>query len=281
MAINPLSAVSVQMFRDQFTNKFEGTQKLMGTVIEVSEGVVGDAYKWPILGATTMKPRGAYGSIIAPTTLDHTRIVTTFDEFALNIPVDRGEQALVNADERSQLASKHANAAGRRLDQFIIDGMNDATVPASNVIVDAGTNMSFDKLLEIQFLFTKGNVPFEDRFVMMHAAEVQALNKEEELTNYDYNVNRVLNQGRINSFLNMNFIIFGDVEEGGIPKTGDIRTCFAWNRQSVGLVHREKANVEIDWSAERNSWLSISTLAAGSSVLLGEGLIKIGCDETA
>lgn len=280
MANNPLSTVSVQQFRDTFTNKYEGVRKLQGTVQEI-HGITGDAYKWPILGDADMQLRGAYSSLISATILDHTRVVTTFTEYALNLPVDKGEQQLVNADERSQLAKKHANAMGRREDQWVMDAMDIAAVAADNDIANGGTNMTMAKLLQIKFRFDVKDVPADQRVVLMYPSQFKSLLALEKVTSTDYSTVRALNNGEINTFLGMTFLSIGDRSIGGLPKTGDIRTCFAWQHDAVGLVYNGEPEIDVEWSAERHSWISVSTLSAGASVVLPEGLVKIDCDETA
>jgi len=280
---NPLSSIAIQQFRDIFTVKYQATEKLAGTSVEV-HGAIGDAYKWPRMDGADMQLRGAYGSLVPATTLDHSQVTTTFDDYVLNIPVDRGEQTLVNASERDQLAGRHAEAIGRRKDKWKIDALDAAS---TNVILNGGTNMTLEKLIQARTDLIKGNAPVDSLVIAIHADQLEALLKLEKLTSADYNTIRALVSGEINTFMGFRFIVFGDVLDKatsanlGLPKAGDIRSCFAWNMQALGSVFTLDPMIDVEWSPERVSWLSISQMIGGSSALLEEGIVKIDCDETA
>ncbi len=279
---NPLSSIAIQQFRDVFTIKYQAKEKLAGTAMEI-HGVTGDAYKWPRMDGADMKLRGSYGSLVPATVIDKSRITTTFDDYVLNVPVDRGEQTLVNASERDQLAARHGEAIGRRKDKWKIDALDAAS---TNVVSVGTTNLTLEKLIEAKEKLITGNAPTDNLRIAIHANQLSALLKLEKLTSADYNSIRALVAGDINTFMGFTFTVFGNVldkETGvniGLPKTGNNRNCFAWHQEALGAVWTLDPKVEIDWSAERVSWLSISQMIGGASALLEEGIVKIVCDET-
>jgi hypothetical protein len=280
---NPLSAIAIQQFRDIFTVKYQATEKLAGTALEV-HGAIGDAYKWPRMDGADMRIRTSYGSLVPATIVDHTQVTTTFEDYVLNLPVDRGEQTLVNANERAQLAGRHAEAIGRRKDKWKIDALAAASI---NTVPVGTTNMTLEKLIEAKELLMTGNAPTDNLVIAIHANQLSALLKLEKLTSADYNTIRALVAGEINTFMGFRFIVFGDVIDKntnvnlGLPKTGDDRDCFAWHEGALGAVFTLDPKIDVEWSPERVSWLSISQMIGGASPLLEEGIVKIVCDETA
>lgn len=273
-----LNNVAVQQFHNSFINEFAATRSLVGTCQEV-HGVVGDAYKWPVLGFTKMELRGSPQSLIPASDVSHTQLTTTFQDYVLNLPTDIFQQSNVNVNERVALARVHADAAGRRTDQFKIDALEASTT--TNTIANGGTNLTVEKLREASFFLNENNVPQTQRWIVIHASQLKALLDQTEVTDANFNTVRALVQGEVNSFLGFTFVTIGNRDEGGLPKTGDVRTCFAWHWNSMGLAFSLEPNTDVEWSAERQSWLSISRLKAGASALLNEGIVKIDCDETA
>lgn len=272
-----LTNVAIQQFRDSFIFEYAAVRQLAGTTMEV-RGVVGDAYKWPEIGSAPMVPRGAAQSLIPASDVSHTQITTTFNDFVLNLPTDIFQQAAVNANERSALARRHAEAAGRREDQFAIA----ALVASSGTLVpDGGTNLTVAKLRSAAAILNRNNVPFQNRFIVIHANNLEALLSETEVTSSDFNTVKALVQGELNTFLGFRFITIGNrPDEGGLPIAANIRTTFAWHQNSMGQVWRLDPNINVEWSVERQSWLSVSRLSGGSSALLDEGIVKIACDES-
>ena len=275
-----LSNVAIQQFHDSFTNVYQGAAYLGDTSQSVFNAV-GDAYKWPIQGEGLMVARGADQSIIPVSDITYEQITTTFDDFVLNLPVDIFQQAELQIDVLSQIGATHAKASGRMEDQAILDALDDATLPAANVIADGGTNMTVAKLRQAAAQLDEQNVDSDDRFLVMTPSQLQALLGEDEPTNTLYVNTRTLMNGQLDTFMGFKIYTLGTRVEGGVPKTGDIRSCFAWQRNSVGRAYSMTPVTEIEWAPTYQSWLTISRMRLGASALLPKGIIEINCDETA
>ena len=273
-----LSNVATQQFSDDFINKLTQTKpKLMGSVRTV-RGVRGDSYVWKVAGNTEMIPRGAFQSKIPASDIDYSKVTTTFDNWVLKLPTDIFEQAEVNADERSNLAGKHAQAIAHRQDQIIIDSLDASTTAL--VIAAGGTNFTLDKLREANRFAQKNNWPEMGRHLAIHANNLYALLNEERVTNSDYAAVKALVNGEINSFLGFTFHVFGDLETGGLPLSTNTRTCFAWVADGAGYAESLAPEVTVDYDRPNRTYESVSSFRAGGSPLLPECVIKINCDET-
>lgn len=279
-----LTNVAIQQFEDQFIIEYQGRRTLEEGV-QVRRGVIGDAYKWPRIGPAVMELRGAPQSIIPASDVTHTQITTTFEDRILNTPTDIFQQAQVNASERQALAFDHAMAVGRRTDQIIINALNASGT--TNTIVNGGTNMTLDKLRQASFLMNEDNVDPMLRFIAMHPSQLRSLLEETETTSSDFNTVKALVNGELDTFMGFKFFYIADRTEGGLPKVGNIRTCFAWQQRAMGMAFagfeggQANPSVTIDWDPLRQSWLTISKLRAGSSALQPDGIVDIDCDETA
>ena len=274
-----LSNVAIEMFRDTFSNVYQGAAYLGDTSLSVYNAV-GAAYNWPIQGESAMQSRGAFQSQVPVSDPGYEQIVTTFDNWVLNIPVDVYQQAELQVNVLGQLGKVHAKSAGRREDQTIINALDAATLPAANIIADGGVNMTVAKLRQASAQMDEQNVPTDERYLVITPSQLSALLGEDEPTNVLYNINRTLVNGQLDTFLGFKIYTIGSREEGGVPKTGDIRSCFAWHSDSVGRVYSMTPTVETDWNPNIQSWLTISRMRLGASALLPKGIIKIQCDES-
>jgi len=271
--------IAIQEFRDAFTNEYQQLERKTANTTQVYTGLIGDSYKVPVAGEIVLHDRGAYHSNIAATIPTYTRPIITFKEKTALIPSDIFEQTNVNVSERQNYARITASSISRVEDQILVDALNDSTT--TNEIVDGGTNMSVEKLIEAKLLLDKANVPMKDRYVIAHANQQKPLLNDSDVTSADYNTTRVLVNGTIDSYLGFKFIWIGDMTEGGVPKTGDIRTCFVYHYDAMAMGYKLNPTVTTDWDARSQSWLIIPKVILGAIDVLPKGVVKIDCDETA
>jgi len=276
-APNPLSSIAIQQFNSNVTTLYQSAGHLSGTTQEV-HGIIGDAYKWPVEGNVDMSLRGGYGSIIPESEFDHNFITQTFDDYTLLLALDRGEQTLTNVNERMQFAKKHTNSMGRRMDQWKIDAMvNSGT---TNLVAVGTTNLTEDKTLAAAYYLNAANCPMNDRYLAIHASQLQSMLKQTKVGSIDYvNVKGLIN-GDLKYYNGFTIVVFGDSTVGGLPKTGDNRTCIAWQKDAVGLGMKEDGTVDVSWSTERRSWISVGSMIGGAKAILPDGIVLITCDET-
>lgn len=271
-----LTDVAIEQFRDQFINVYQTIKRqLNGTVMEV-RGVTGTSYNFALAGKVILHDRGAFHSDIPSSQVDYNRKVVVFQNKICKIPSDIFEQAEVNASERQNLAKTSAYAISRWEDQFIINALDSS---GSTPIPDGNTGLSLDKLLAMKFKMDENNIPPEGRHFGGHARQLQDLLAEQEITSYDYNTIRALVRGEVDTFLGFKFHFFGNMDEGGIPITGDIRTCFAWHEDAVGMAYSIEPSVSVDWVPTMQSYIVIPRIRAGAVALQDEGIVKVNCDE--
>jgi hypothetical protein len=138
--------------------------------------------------------------------------------------------------------------------------------------------MNIEKLRATAKALNEKNVPSEDRYLLMHATQLDSLLGETEITSQDFAAVKALVQGEINTFMGFNILTMGDRDEGGIPKPST-RTCFAWHKDSMGYAESMSQKTEVNYVAEKTSFLVSSMFSAGSVAIDGEGIVKIACTE--
>tara|TARA_R110000824_G_scaffold306638_2_gene494176 strand:+ start:685 stop:1530 length:846 start_codon:yes stop_codon:yes gene_type:complete len=275
-----MSNVAIQQFRDIFTNVYQGTAFLGDTTQSVF-GAEGDAYKWPVQGQVLSVERGAYQSYLQIQDNDYSQVTTLFKNWTINLPVDVFQQKELNIDMIRGLAPVHAKSMQRREDQTVLDALVAAPIAPANIIVDGGTNMTVAKLRQAKTQLDLLNVDYEDRFLVMTPSQQDSLIADPIVTSVLSNTVRSAVTGNIEYFMGFKIYVIGEREEGGLPIAANIRSCFVWQRESMGRVYQMTPEVTVDWQPATQSWLTISKMRLGASNLLPKGIVEIQCDEAA
>jgi hypothetical protein len=276
-----LSNAFVTLFDAEVKQAYQGKAMLVPAVRQ-RRGVEGSTVKFPKVGrgvATVRVPQ----TDVTPLNVGFSTVTLTLADFNAAEYSDIFSQAKVNFDERQELVQVVAGAMGRRQDQMILDALNGSStsLTVANSIGGATTNMNIAKLREAKRLLDKGNVPPDGRHIIIHANGLSNLLSETSVTSSDFNSVKALVQGEINTYLGFTFHVLGDRSEGGLPIDGSLdRTCFAFHKDAVGYGEGIGMRTEINYIAEKTSWLVNEVFSAGAVAIDDEGIVKITCRET-
>ena len=273
-----LTDVAIQQFLDQFINEYQQVERKLAGSFQEYRNLIGDAFKIPIAGEVLMHDRGAFHSDIPPTIPAYSQSIITFSNKIALIPSDIFEQLEVNASERANYARAAAWSIARQEDQIGIDALTASTT--TNTVAVGTTNLTVDKIRTAAKLLDEDNVPMMDRFWAAHVDQKESLLSETQTTSTDFNTQRTLVNGQLDTFYGFKFIWFGNLTEGGLPKTGDDRTNFAWQKNAIAYGYRKNPSVTVDWDSKSQSWLIIPSVSMGAKEVQADGIVKITCDET-
>lgn len=204
-------------------------------------------------------------------TLQPWRVATLLDDV---------ERFLVNFDERKEDAEAIAYAIGRRVDQLGIDALDASGT--SNTIANGGTGMTYAKVREIVKFFDDNAVPPEERYIAISAKAQEDLFNEDQFTsNFFTNLNSITTGSLHNVYtMSMKWKVIPTMTEGGLPKTGDIRSCFAWQKTSMGIGYGKYFNTQIERVPEYDSWQILGKIFANAKAIDAPGIIKCDIDES-
>jgi hypothetical protein len=220
---------------------------------------------------------------VAPLNVTYGQVTVTLADFIAAEYSDVFMQAKINFDERRELVQVVSAAIGRRQDQIILDALDasSTSLTVANSIGGADSNLNVAKLREAKRLLDGNNVPMTDRHLLIHADSLASLLSETAVTSSDFNTVKALVQGDINTFLGFQFHLMGDRAEGGLPIDGSSdRTLYAFHRDAIGMAEGIAPRTEINYVAEKVSFLVASMFSAGSSSIDDEGIVKITCRES-
>lgn len=276
-----LSNAFVTLFDAEVKQAYQGKAMLVPAVRQ-RRGVEGSTVKFPKVGkgvATIRVPQ----SDVTPLNVGFSSVTLTLADYNAAEYSDIFSQAKVNFDERQELVQVVAGAMGRRQDQMILDALaaSSTSLTVSNDIGGSDSNMNITKLREAKRLMDKNNVPPDGRNIIIHANGLANLLSETSVTSSDFNSVKALVQGELNTYLGFTFHVLGDRSEGGLAIDASLdRSCFAFHKDAVGYGEGIAMRTEINYIAEKTSWLVNEVFSAGAVAIDDEGIVKITCRET-
>lgn len=280
MAIN-LSTAFVTLFDAEVKQAYQAQAVLRGAV-RLRSGVEGATYKFPKIGKGVAQVRVPQTDV-SPLNVSYGQVTVTLEDYIAAEYSDIFMQQKVNFDERRELVQVVSNAIGRRQDQLILDALNASgtSLAVGNDIGGTDSNLNVAKLREAKRLLDAKNVPMDNRHLIIHADSLASLLGETSVTSSDFNTVKALVQGDINTFLGFTFHTLGDRDEGGLPIDGSLdRTVYAFHRDALGMAEGIAPKTEINYIAEKTSFLVASMFSAGSVAIDDEGIVKITCRES-
>ena len=275
-----ISTSFVTIFDAEVKQAYQQDRSLAGTVRERT-GVSGNSYKFNKLGSGVANLHIPQ-SDVTPMNLTHTQVTATMADYNAAEYSDIFTSGKVLFDERAELVKAVSMAVGRRMDQLVIDALDGAgtSLTVANSIGGSTTNLNVDKVLETKKLMDQKGVPAEDRYFLCHANNMAAFLDDSDVKTIDVNTTKALAQGTVDTFLGFKFIMVGDRTEGGLAVDGSSdRTCLAWHKNACGLAINMDKKTEINYIAEKSSFLVNSMFSAGSVGIDTDGIVEITCRE--
>jgi len=280
MAIG-LSPAFVTLFDAEVKQAYQAKSQLVGAT-RMRRGVEGATVKFPKVGkgvATLRVPQ----TDVTPLNVDFSQVTATLEDWNAAEYSDIFMQQKVNFDERQELVQVLANAIGRRQDQLILSALTNSGTALSvgNDIGGTDTNLNVAKLREAKKLLDTGNVPPQDRHMVIHANSLASLLSETSVTSSDFNTVKALVSGEVDTFLGFKFHVLGDRAEGGLAKDGsNDRTIWAFHKQALGYAEGIGPKTEINYVPEKTSFLVNSLLSATAVAIDAEGIVQLTCRES-
>jgi hypothetical protein len=271
--------VAIDMFDPMVKQAYQSMGfKLRGTMRERTN-VVGKTVKFPKIGKGIAKQK-AIQDDVEPMNLTYSRPEVILQDWYASDYSDIFSQREINFDEIRELSEALGASIGRRADQLGIDALNASAT--TNVILSGATGFSFAKYLQMNKYFSKNNVAKGiKRYVAIDAEGEEDILNDDKFINNDFTQKRILDNGSTLDGLFMfgyNWIVFGDMDEGGIPVSGSTHTAFAWAQNAVGHAIGMDFSNEVNYIPEKTSFLATSKYKANAVSIDDEGIVKINYD---
>jgi hypothetical protein len=275
-----VNKVAIDEFDDMVKMEYEARGFLLRDTVRVRNNVIGKTVKFPVLsgGSAYEKP---IQDMVKPMNLDYARPEATLKNWVAPELSDIFSQKEINFDELKEVAQQVSRAIGRRSDQIIIDAVGASAT--TKTIADGAAGMTYAKFIKLNELLNEDDVDLGDRFILMSATAERQLLNDDKFINSDYVKNGVLNGTGLNNQVVMGYkfiVIPTMAREGGLPKTGDIRTCYAYQKDSMGMGIGIDFKTDISYENLYTSFLINGLFKAGAVAVDKKGIVDVDIDET-
>lgn len=274
-----LSNVDQTIFDEMVKKAYQSKGFLLRDKIRTRSNVQGTTVSFRKVGSVTAEQYAFQTSVVWQDP-SWSKADASLLPYRAPILVDDMQQFLFNFDVRREDAELVAMALGRRSDQLIIDSLN--TSGTTNTIADGGTGLTYAKVREVVRYFETNAVPPEDRFIAISAIGQEQLMAELQFTDNRFTMlNSVTNGGLNGAFvMGMNWVVIPTMTEGGLPLSGNIRTCFAWHRLAMGMGVGRDFSTIIERVPHLDSWQILAKMFAGVVAVDPVGIVDIDIDES-
>ena len=267
-----LSTAFITLFEAEVKQAYQG-ESVLNNSVRMRTNVQGSTVKFPKIGKGVSQIRTPQTDVV-PLNTDFSTVTATMQDFIAAEYSDIFDQSKVNYDERAELAQVVGKAIARREDQIIIDVM-EAASPAT------ASDLNIGKIIAAKKAMDAANVPPTDRHAVVHANSIAGLLGDERAISGDFQNIRALVQGEIDTMMGFQFHVVGDRSEGGLAIDGSSdRNTFFYHRSAIGCGVSVAPKVEVNYIAEKTSFLVSAMYSAGAVVIDTEGLIKVTCRES-
>jgi len=277
-----LSSVAVTEFDSLVKHAYQNSGLLRGAVT-VRNNVVGDTYKFRNMGKGLANQKST-SDLVTPMDISHSFATATLQNWNAPEYTDMFDAATVNFDEKQELASTIAQSLGRRTDQLIIDAMDAETTYADTVGKDTGgasSNLNIEKIVAAQVALRSKGVPNSNLYAAIEAKGLGGLLNEDKISSVDYANVKALVNGDVDTFGGFKFVVIEDRVEGGLTEAANVVDSYFFSQDAVGLAIGIDMKTDIDWIADRTSWLCNGMLKAGAVSRDGLGIVKVQYLKTA
>lgn len=268
-----------QAFIKQFEREVHESYQRMGSklrnTVRTISNVQGSSTVFQKVGKGVASTKSTHG-MVPVMNLSHSTVETALQDYYAGDWVDRLDELKTNIDERQVIANAGAYALGRKTDELIINALATAS---TNVVPDAGAGMSIAKILEAFEQLGEADVPDDgERYAIVGYKQWSELLATDEFTSADYvGPDELPFRGiQAKRFLGTLFI-----PHSGLPIDGTgVRSCFWFHKTAIGHASGSDVQTDITWHGDRAAHFVNNMMSQGASLIDGNGVVVIECDET-
>lgn len=182
-----------------------------------------------------------------------------------------GAWAMHRSYDREFIAALNASAREGELGDTV------TAFPAAQQIADGGTGLTVSKLQDTKLLFDNAEVDDEGRLFTSSPVGLLDLLADPQVTSSDFNTVKALVSGDITG----PYMGFSYVKSNLLPKTGDIRLCFAWHMNAMGMAVGMDLVTRISERDDKGYATQVYLMGSFGGVrTLDEGVVEVSIDES-
>jgi hypothetical protein len=285
----------VQQFTDGISHLAQQKMSRLRGLVDVDPKVVGDRAYYNQLGQTTMSKRTSRHGDTEYTDTPHLRRMVTLESWDIADLLDTDDKVQMLTDPLNSYSQSFAMAAGRTIDDIIIEaafataktgqtGTGTETWPttespkiAFNYVADS--DMTVDKAIKAKEQMDSNEVPENDRYMIVTAAQISNMLTDQEVTSSDYNVVKALVQGDIDTYLGFKWV---RSERLLVTTATPYTRALAFQKNSIKLAIGINPRGRIsEMPGKRYSMQAFYEMRVGATRMDPYGVVEIECNEAA
>lgn len=248
-------------------------------LVKVKNGVVGTSIRFQ-KSAQGMANKKVPQADVTPMNIDYSHVQAQMEDWNAPEYTDIFDAPKVNFDEKAELVSLSSKAISRREDQIILDALHVGATTLTVAKTVGGTNvMNTAKFRDAKRLLDYNNVPGSDRAFVMSSEALYDMLGDNDANDFDTNAVKALVNGELTTWLGFSIYTIGFMAEGGLHKTGDTREAYAFDKSCLGYGIGKDMRTEINYIAQKTSWLVNTMFSAGAVAIDALGMVTISHDE--
>jgi len=262
------------------------------------DGVVGKTYPFNRIGAvemTLITSRDGTTDYLNPAQTKRRAVLRDFGAAAL---IDDFDQVKTLTSPQSEASMMIAQARERQVDRLLfsvtaaqvggIIGLattvdeaaeTTGTQAVTQTVANGGTGLTMAKIRTTIGFLDAADVDQDDRYFVASPEGILDLLADSTVTSSDFSSLRALEAGTFP--MDATWMGFKWRKSTLLPKTGNIRTCMAWQKNAVGLAVGLITDVKVNENPERwNNTQVVCKLSAGAVRIDDLGVVQVDIDES-
>lgn len=245
--------------------------KLRSTV-RTKQNVIGSTTTFQKVGKGTASTKARHGKVPVMN-VDHDTVECLLQDYYAGDWVDKLDELKTNINEQQVVAKAGAYALGRKTDELIIAKL--ATSPNT-----AGTDadgLTREKVLAAFEALGESDVPDDgQRFAVVGWKQWSQLLTIDEFANAEYVGDEELpwKGTQAKRWLGSLWI-----PHSGLPKNGNLRTCFWYHKTAVGHAIGSEVKTDITWHGDRAAHFINNMMSQGACLIDPAGVLTLRCTE--
>ncbi len=209
----------------------------------------------------------------------HSRRKVDLRTFRWSDLIDNADKVRMLIDPQSQYAMVAAFAAGRKIDDLLLDaavgtayageaGATTVALPSAQKIAAASAGLTVAKLIEAKEILDEGDVdPDQPRTIAVRPDGVTDLLGTTQVTSADFNTVKALVAGQVDTFMGFKFIVSNLVPSG---------KAIVFTQNALALAVGAEPNVRISERADKNYSTQVFVeMTFGATRVEDEGVVEI------
>jgi len=289
----------VQQFSNNLIHLAQARGSKLMRAVKV-ERVKGKYHHFDRLGATVAQKKVSRHGDTPLIDTPHSRRRVSMDDYEWADLVDTNDKIRALIDPTSDYAVAGGWAMGRAIDDEIISmalgtaTSVDSSDSTSSVAFDTGmivdedfgtadSNITAAKVMEARRLLRAKDIDMnEEMFLVMNSSAISALMQDDNVKNFDINVEKPMARGEFSQWAGFNIIHTERLLGTADGTDADPVICFAFTRSAIGLALGQDIQVRMSERADKSYSTQVFASATfGATRVEEEKIVQIQCVQAA